>query len=153
MAEVLPETSFNERIRIIIEKVGSAEKLATLSGMSSRVIGKYLAGESDPSREKLVALANAAGVSVAWLATGEKALSPEQPDFVCEHGPHYSAGIDESLLISIIEAIEEHLAAIDGELAPKKKAQLIATLYSIFNKEKAAVVDTSTVLRLVKLAV
>jgi transcriptional regulator with XRE-family HTH domain len=62
---------FSKRIKKIIELSGSAEKLANISGMSSRVIGQYLAGKSDPSRIKLIALANAANVNVEWLATGK----------------------------------------------------------------------------------
>ncbi len=62
---------FSKRIKKIIELFGSAEKLANISGMSSRVIGQYLAGKSDPSRIKLIALANAAQVNIEWLATGK----------------------------------------------------------------------------------
>lgn len=67
----MPEQCFSERVKAIVGLVGSAEKLARLAGMSARIIGKYLAGESDPTREKLVALANAAKVNIAWLADGE----------------------------------------------------------------------------------
>jgi len=71
MVEVLPEISFGERMREVIRLVGSAEKLARLTGMSARGIGQYAAGTSDPTRSKMVALADAAGVNVLWLATGE----------------------------------------------------------------------------------
>jgi len=72
MAVVLPDISFAERMKVLVEKAGSAEKLASKAGMSSRVIGKYLNGESDPSRSRLVALANAAEVDLVWLAVGDK---------------------------------------------------------------------------------
>jgi len=62
---------FTDRIKYIIDLVGSAEKLANISGMSSRVIGQYLSGKTDPTRKKIIALAEAAGVSVQWLSTGE----------------------------------------------------------------------------------
>lgn len=68
--EVLPELSFPERMKIIVDYVGSAEKLAKLSHMSARVIGKYVSGTSDPSRQRLVDLAIASGVNTKWLAEG-----------------------------------------------------------------------------------
>ncbi len=40
-------------------------------GVSPSAFRKWLKGEAEPSRERLVALAHAAGVGVAWLAEGE----------------------------------------------------------------------------------
>jgi phage repressor protein C with HTH and peptisase S24 domain len=51
-------------------------------GVSPSAFRKWLKGEAEPSRERLVALANATGVSIAWLVTGE---GPE-PDFVAPPG-------------------------------------------------------------------
>ena len=65
------DPNFMGRMKEVVERVGSAEKLAKLSGISSRGIGKYLAGESDPSRVRLIAIARAAGVNLKWLATGD----------------------------------------------------------------------------------
>jgi phage repressor protein C with HTH and peptisase S24 domain len=63
--------SFQDRIQEACGRAGSAQALADKSGVSRRAIGKYLSGESDPSREILVKLAHAAGLQVEWLATGE----------------------------------------------------------------------------------
>ena len=46
-------------------------------GVSPSAFRKWLKGEAEPSRERLVALANATGVSIAWLVTGEGI----EPDF------------------------------------------------------------------------
>ena len=40
-------------------------------GVSPSAFRKWLKGEAEPSRERLVALAHAAGVGVGWLAEGE----------------------------------------------------------------------------------
>jgi phage repressor protein C with HTH and peptisase S24 domain len=40
-------------------------------GVSPSAFRKWLKGEAEPSRERLVALARATGVGVAWLAEGE----------------------------------------------------------------------------------
>jgi len=69
--KVLPETYLGTRVKTLIKQVGSAEKLARLTGMSARVIGQYAAGTSEPTVGKLISLATAAGVDVGWLATGE----------------------------------------------------------------------------------
>lgn len=89
--EVLPEKYFGDRVKILITRVGSAEKLAKLSGMSARAIGQYAAGSSDPTLGKVIALAKAADVNVLWLATGEGEMRREetQPEFVREVQPGY----------------------------------------------------------------
>jgi phage repressor protein C with HTH and peptisase S24 domain len=71
MVESSSEKLFGERIKEMIRVVGSAQKLANMTGMSARVIGQYAAGSSDPTRSKMVALAEAAGFNVCWVATGE----------------------------------------------------------------------------------
>lgn len=76
--QILPESSLASRMKVLVDLVGSAEKLARLSGMSARVIGKYVSGETDPSRERLIALAKAAEVNVLWLATGEGPMKKEE---------------------------------------------------------------------------
>lgn len=78
MDRILPENSFAIRMKVLVDVVGSAEKLARLSGMSARVIGKYISGETDPSRERLISLAKAADVNVLWLATGEGPMRREE---------------------------------------------------------------------------
>lgn len=72
-----PDPAFASRIERLCELAGGAADLAQKSGLSRRVIDKYAAGGSDPSRQRLIALAEAAGVSVQWLATGEE---PAQAD-------------------------------------------------------------------------
>lgn len=61
---------FAERLRRAISQVGSIQKLGEGAGVAPRTISGYLVGKGDPSRQRLVALADAAGVSVGWLATG-----------------------------------------------------------------------------------
>ena len=62
--------SFPERLR---DAMNGRKKrsFARAAGVSETVLRKYLSGESTPNLERLLAIARAAGVSVAWLATGE----------------------------------------------------------------------------------
>lgn len=67
----LPAKTFADRMQIIIKKLGSQEKLGDACGISGVTIGKYASGKADPSRERLVSMAETANVNVLWLATGE----------------------------------------------------------------------------------
>lgn len=75
-------SEFCERVQLIADRVGSAAELSRKTGISRRAIGTYLAGNAEPSREKLILLAQAAGVSVGWLAVGEASTTGDvdQPD-------------------------------------------------------------------------
>ena len=65
------KSAFVERLKTILSNWPSADRLARAMGVSPSAFRKWLKGEAEPSRERLVALARAAGVGVAWLAEGE----------------------------------------------------------------------------------
>jgi phage repressor protein C with HTH and peptisase S24 domain len=79
MIGILPAETFADRVQILIKKLGSQEKLGDASGISGVTIGKYALGKADPSRERLIAMADAAGVNVLWLATGKGPLNRDEP--------------------------------------------------------------------------
>jgi phage repressor protein C with HTH and peptisase S24 domain len=62
--------AFVERLQTILTHWPSADRLARAMGVSPSAFRKWLKGEAEPSRERLVALARASGVGVAWLAEG-----------------------------------------------------------------------------------
>lgn len=63
--------AFIGRLQAILKHWPSADRLARATGVSPSAFRKWLRGEAEPSRERLVALANAAGVPVGWLANGD----------------------------------------------------------------------------------
>ncbi|PPQ32731.1 LexA family transcriptional regulator [Rhodopila globiformis] len=63
--------AFVSRLQTILAHWPSADRLARAMGVSPSAFRKWLKGEAEPSRERLVALARVAGVSIAWLAQGE----------------------------------------------------------------------------------
>src|SRR5258705_9219337 len=65
------KSAFVDRFRTILTHWPSADGLARAMGVSPSAFRKWLKGEAEPSRERLVALAHAASVGVAWLAEGE----------------------------------------------------------------------------------
>jgi len=64
---------FIERLKLICSRAGNASALAKKAGISNSGLSRYLAG-GDPSRKVLIALAEAADVSLHWLATGEGSM-------------------------------------------------------------------------------
>jgi phage repressor protein C with HTH and peptisase S24 domain len=63
--------AFIGRLQTILTHWPSADRLARVTGVSPSAFRKWLRGEAEPSRERLVALANASGVPVGWLASGD----------------------------------------------------------------------------------
>ena len=60
--------------------IGGQLELSKKTGISSRSINAYVMESADPAREKVVAMAKAAGVSVAWLAAGIGPMQPGQEE-------------------------------------------------------------------------
>jgi phage repressor protein C with HTH and peptisase S24 domain len=63
--------AFIARLQTVLRHWPSADRLARATGVSPSAFRKWLRGEAEPSRERLVALAQAAGVPVGWLANGD----------------------------------------------------------------------------------
>lgn len=64
------ETSFIARMEFCAARAGSVTALAKKAGISQSGIRRYFSG-GEPTRPQLTALAEAVGVSLVWLATGE----------------------------------------------------------------------------------
>lgn len=104
------DRAFIERMQKAADLAGNATKLAEATGISRRSIGDYLAGGSEPSRSRLIAIARAAGVSVDWLATGEGQVSP---------GPVAAPTLDEKLVA--VPRYDAVLAAGGGSLNERSR--------------------------------
>jgi len=72
-----PGNSFADRIRLLIQRVGSATEIARMCGFSEGVVRSWRDGNSDPSRARCVTLARTLGISLVWLVAGEGAIQPE----------------------------------------------------------------------------
>lgn len=69
--------SFADRIRLLIQRVGSATEIARKCGFSEGVVRSWRDGNSDPSRARCVTLARTLGISLVWLVAGEGAIQPD----------------------------------------------------------------------------
>jgi transcriptional regulator with XRE-family HTH domain len=75
----VPETgsSFADRIRFLIQRVGSATEIARMCGFSEGVVRSWRDGNTDPSRARCVTLARTLGISLVWLVAGEGAIAAD----------------------------------------------------------------------------
>ncbi|WP_165392834.1 S24 family peptidase [Corticibacter populi] len=72
------DENFIARLRLLADKMGSVNSLAKSAGVSQSGFQRYLAG-GQPTRKVLIALAQAAQVSLEWLMTGQGDPQPEAP--------------------------------------------------------------------------
>lgn len=75
----IDDPAFFSRIREVVAVIGNQSKAAEQIGVTVSSVARWIKGESDPSRTNLVRLAQAAGVSIQWLATGEGERNQENP--------------------------------------------------------------------------
>jgi phage repressor protein C with HTH and peptisase S24 domain len=100
---------FAARVRTLTTFVGGAKCLSERTGLSRAVIGKYLGGKSEPSRDRLVKLAEAGGISIRWLATGEGDMRSDRQDYVRVPRHKHQTASSTGLQVSS-EQIVDHLA-------------------------------------------
>lgn len=71
------QLGLSARLRQCVELVGSGSELARRAGISRGVLERYLTGRNELKAQRLVTIAQAAGVSVEWLASGQGAMLPK----------------------------------------------------------------------------
>ena len=121
-------------------------------GISEGAIRKYLLGAS-PSTDNLVAMADAANVSIEWLATGRGAKQRGASSIpVIPPAPPIPASEvsleDIERLALAMEAVEEGLGPRYYQLTPHKRAQIVAAAYDLLLDEE----QRENVVKFVKLA-
>lgn len=66
------KTTFPERMKAAIMTMGGITKASQKTGLSTSVLSQYSNGKSEPSRTRLISVAQGAGCSLGWLAMGEE---------------------------------------------------------------------------------
>lgn len=72
------EDNFPERIDLVINKLNGPSEFARQTGVTLSTIARWRKGEAEPSRPNLVKIAEATGMSIQWLATGEEPTTNEK---------------------------------------------------------------------------
>lgn len=108
---------FPDRLATVMGAM-SVRAFARKTGVSDTFLRQCLAGRTDPTRAKLVAIAQAANTSLEWLATGQyPAATAVQP------GPEIQR------LRAIIETTEAAIRESGHDVSASQKAELISALY------------------------
>nr|WP_163503164.1 helix-turn-helix domain-containing protein [Halomonas socia] len=115
--------AFRSRMVIAIKAVGGATNMARKAGVSTSVLRKWRAGQSEPTLSSLVRLARAAGLSVAWLATGEG-----DPEARQRH-------IDLEALEEVIVRTRRIFDQKELFLKPEAEARLIRLAYEFYMRQ------------------
>lgn len=82
-----PPNTFADRIRLLIQRVGSATEIARRCGFSEGVVRSWRDGNTDPSRARCVTLARTLGISLVWLVAGEGSMLPDHDPWLGDDAP------------------------------------------------------------------
>lgn len=116
-----------QRLRECVAKAGSGVALAEAAGIPRRSLENYLNGTSEPKLSVLAAIARAAGVSLAWLATGTTESGTSSPG---------EAGVlRPEVLENAIRIVERWLDAHGRVMQPEKKAAAILAIYEMIAQD------------------
>lgn len=121
--------AFTARLHMILQHWPSADRLARAMNVSPSAFRKWLRGEAEPSRERLVALADAAKVSIAWLAKGEGGpprFESSSPGAGRGAPGETSQGIDTNRFIVLPKVAEGAAAGTGNPPPPLPKTEYIA---------------------------
>lgn len=83
------DEGFPARLRQVMG-TKSIRAFARESGLSDTVLRQYLAGQSEPTRPAIIAMARAARVNVGWLAVGSETEFGEGGLKIAESRPRYA---------------------------------------------------------------
>ncbi len=135
------QASFVARLQLVVRQWPSIDRLAKAACVSPSAFRKWLKGEAEPSRSRLIALAGAAGVSISWLAQGEGAA----PDLLslaarahANQSPELARHLDADQFVFLPENVQG-AAAGSGHHVPDLPAEVIGFRHSwlraTFNRE------------------
>lgn len=149
--------NLGERIKLIRGDV-SRDKFAPRLKVSKNTLVNYETDVRIPDAVFLNKLLDLyPDISPTWLLTGQGEIKLTGGITTADHFPAYNpnqtaTGVSEELLQAVLEAVEDYLESVDGQLPANKKAQLVAMLYDMCTGSTENKVDKATVIRLVKLA-
>ncbi len=105
-----------DRIRKCAEVTGSAVLLSQKTAIPARTLDNYIAGSTEPKASKVLKIAEVAGVSAAWLLTGEGEMFGCDKNMIAEPAATYDVKPDSvSVPIYDVSASAGHGSLVDNE--------------------------------------
>lgn len=145
-------TTFSDRIKLLIQRVGSVTEIARMCGFSEGVVRSWRDGNTDPSRARCLTLARTLGISLVWLVAGEGPMqldpgSLNRDDAASSdataaqrhrhalrhaHGTETrSMGMDPQRLNTALRILQSELDLADSHLTMAENSDMLAELYDI----------------------
>lgn len=149
-----PGGTFSDRIKLLIQRVGSATEIARMCGFSEGVVRSWRDGNTDPSRARCVTLARTLGISLVWLVAGEGAIqtdpsttapdeqyssevvSTQRPKLRMGGAsvsmlPAHGKGVDSQRLNTAMKILQSELELADSPLTLADNTDMLTDLYEI----------------------
>lgn len=144
--------TFAERIKLLIQRVGSATEIARMCGFSEGVVRSWRDGNTDPSRARCVTLAKTLGISLVWLVAGEGTLqvdpapaSSDEQYSSEDAAPHRfharrtpargqaaaPTTVDARRLDTAVRILQSELSLADNQLSLSENTDLLSQLYEM----------------------
>ena len=136
------------RIQWLIRTEGSASAIARSCGVSEGTVRNWRDGHSDMSRGRCVILAQALGISLLWLVSGEGAMRVEPRPVVATTRavapiragaiePSPQAGtpaVDSRRLAAALRLLQSYIGLAGGSLDPSQRADVLVELYELLGR-------------------
>jgi DNA-binding phage protein len=134
-----PAEGFRERLTTLIERQGALAAFARKCGIAEANLRAYLSRGVKPGLDHLVAIADAGGVTLDWLASGREPMLAPQP---------LSVALDVDRLEQALHAVEEGLRNAGRALAPPQFAELVTEVYDLLRDPETDVAVLAKVVRI-----
>ena len=131
------DEAFIARLKQVIKQYGNVNSLAKAAGLSETAVRKWRDGISEPTRGRLILLAQAAGVSVEWLVTGQGSMQLKLDREINDQNDREQILIHSRKHISPLPTIISDLREIDEALSPIDEQSIdsdSAKIYPISSK-------------------
>ena len=118
---------FGARLQLLLAPGDTQQAFAKRIGVSLSNLRKWLTGGGLPRLDNAVAISDVADVSIHWLATGE---GPRERNAVKSAASALATvNIDESVMITVVCAVDAALEQHGLRLPPERYAKIIAAAY------------------------
>lgn len=160
------QSTFADRIKLLIQRVGSATEIARMCGFSEGVVRSWRDGHTDPSRARCVTLARTLGISLVWLVAGEGALqvdpsttggddqqyssetvSPHRArsrvNYAARLPMHADAAVDPHRLNTAMQILQSELELASSPMTLADNTDMLSNLYEILGADGSSVDATA----------